>query len=489
MAIERGTGTVARFAGKERVMNDNRVKDALESIARRGVLEGTNLWPNISARLERESPMMTLRTRPVMAILVALLILLVLSGAVYALGHMLGYIPGVGFVEQNAPVRVLDEKLSVQREGITLTMKQLIADSVRTVVMYRIRGIPLYQGTAGQECTEAPALLLKNGARLESTDEHVREMGGENGVLSFDADFTFPPLPTEVQEVTLLTPCGLPPLPLRLVPAPQGFILPATEIPVTFDSAHPLLSTSTPFRHTETPAPETYPPGFPAMPTPVPHGSGLYLDKVVELEDSYLLVGNFTDAGDLPGIITMAQNVVPYEFHVADRDGNPVPFFFRLDLMSPSNWSNVTYWALEILKPVDSPITITLPEIPVSTEEAFPFRVNVGANPAIGQTWPLNQSVEIGGSSFLVENVTLSERGYTFTLRSPLSREQAFVDLRMEDHNVAGLSERFYDRNGYFELQETLVFNDSPPTGDLTFLLHLNVDRPAGPWTLTWSPP
>jgi hypothetical protein len=471
-------------------MNDERMKEALEFIARHNVPEETNLWPRIASKLdEKTSLMQNLRARPVLLALVVLLLLALLSGAAYALGHMLGYIPGVGFVEQNTPVRVLDEKLSAQREGITLTMKQLLADSARTVVMYRIKGISLYQGTAGQECTEAPSLLLQNGARLEAIDGYVTEMGGENGVLSFDADFTFPPLPTEVQEVTLLAPCRLPPLSLRLAPAPKGFILPATEIPVTFDSSHPLLSTSTPFRHTETPAPETYPTGFPATPTPVPHGSGLYLDQVVELEDSYLLVGNFTDAGNLPGIIWSAQKVVPYEFHITDRNGNPVPFFFRPDLMLPSSWSNVTYWALEILKPVDSPITITLPEIPISTDEDFPFRVNVGANPAIGQIWSLNQSVEVGGSSFLVENVTLTEQGYTFKLRSPLSREQAFVDLRMEGHNATELSERFYDRNGYFELQETLVFKDSPPTDNLTFLLHIYVDHPAGPWMLTWSPP
>jgi hypothetical protein len=471
-------------------MNEERVKGALETIARRSVPENIDLWTGITSKLdERKSLIQTLRARPVLLALVVLLLLAILSGAAYALGHMLGYIPGVGFVEQNAPIRVLDEKLSVQREGITLTMKQLIADSARTVVMYRIKGIPFYQGAAGQECTEAPSLLLKNGIRLESMDGHMSRMGGENGVLSFDADFTFPPLPSDAQKVTLLAPCRLPSLTLSLVPAPQGFILPATEIPVTFDSSHPLLSTSTPFSFTETPASETYPTGFPVTPTPVPNGSGLYLDKVVELENSYLLVGNFTDAGDLPGIIQMAENVVPYEFRVTDRNGNPVPFFFRPDLMPPSGWPNITNWALEILKPLDAPITITLPEIPVITDDAFPLRINVGANPAIGQTWSLNQSIVVDGYSFLVENVTLSERGYTLKLRSPLSREQVFFSLWMEEHIAEELSERFYDRNGYFELQETLVFRDDLPSGDLTFVLHVYIDHPAGPWTLTWSPP
>src|SRR5512134_162777 len=91
-----------RYTPQERTMNDNRMKDVLEKIAHRGIPENTNLWPNISARIERKSPMMTLRTRPLVAILIVFLILLVLSSTAYALGRMLGYIPGIGMVEQTA---------------------------------------------------------------------------------------------------------------------------------------------------------------------------------------------------------------------------------------------------------------------------------------------------------------------------------------------------------------------------------------------------
>ena len=69
-------------------MKDNRVKHALENIARRGVPENINLMPQIAARLERKSPMTSLRTRPVVALLIALFILLALTGVAYAVGRV-----------------------------------------------------------------------------------------------------------------------------------------------------------------------------------------------------------------------------------------------------------------------------------------------------------------------------------------------------------------------------------------------------------------
>ena len=52
-------------------MKDNRMKDALENIARRGVPENTNLWLRIVAGIdERKSFMKTLRTRPLMVVVI-----------------------------------------------------------------------------------------------------------------------------------------------------------------------------------------------------------------------------------------------------------------------------------------------------------------------------------------------------------------------------------------------------------------------------------
>src|SRR5574341_1371891 len=101
MAAERGAGTPAQPAGgEERGMKEDRMKQALESIARLAVPEDTNLWPHIAARLDEGKPLMqTVRTRPLLIIIIAVLVLLLLTGVAYAIGNMLGYIPGVGIVE------------------------------------------------------------------------------------------------------------------------------------------------------------------------------------------------------------------------------------------------------------------------------------------------------------------------------------------------------------------------------------------------------
>ena len=125
-------------------MKGNRMKDALENIARRGVPENTNLWLRIESRLNtRSSFMQTLRARPGMVIVIVLLALSLLTGVAYAIGKSLGYIPGIGVVDQSVPIRVLAEPVTVEQQGISVTVSKVVADLTRTFVSYRVDGIPL----------------------------------------------------------------------------------------------------------------------------------------------------------------------------------------------------------------------------------------------------------------------------------------------------------------------------------------------------------
>ena len=118
-------------------------RDILDSAAADSLHGHTNLWPNIAARLERKPLMMTLRTRPILALLIAFLILFALSGVVYALGRAFGYIPGIGVVDQSVPIRVLAEPITGKQQGISVTVSKVVADSSRTFISYRVAGIPL----------------------------------------------------------------------------------------------------------------------------------------------------------------------------------------------------------------------------------------------------------------------------------------------------------------------------------------------------------
>ena len=102
-------------------MNEERIKEALDSIARRNVPDDIDTWPLIASRFERRSLAQALRARPVLLIVVLLLSLALLSGAVYAIGRLAGFVPGFGFA--TGEVYVLDEPVELVQNGITLRLE------------------------------------------------------------------------------------------------------------------------------------------------------------------------------------------------------------------------------------------------------------------------------------------------------------------------------------------------------------------------------
>jgi hypothetical protein len=107
-------------------MKENGMKEALENIVRRAVPEDLNLMPSIAVRLERKSLMTTIRASPVVTILIVLVLLALLTGAVYAIGKSTGFIPGVGFTEGN--VYVLSTPVVANANGITVSVKNAVYD-------------------------------------------------------------------------------------------------------------------------------------------------------------------------------------------------------------------------------------------------------------------------------------------------------------------------------------------------------------------------
>ena len=109
--------------------------------------------------------MKTLHTRPLMAIVLALLTLLALTGVAYAIGKSLGYIPGLGVVDQNTPLRVLAEPVVVEREGVTVTVEKGTADLQKTILRISVDGV---DANGGPYC-DNPSILLRlaDGTTLE----------------------------------------------------------------------------------------------------------------------------------------------------------------------------------------------------------------------------------------------------------------------------------------------------------------------------------
>src|SRR6185503_16955131 len=51
------------------------------------------------------------------------------------LKQLLGYVPGVGFVEQNESLRLLSAPVSVEKDGLQMTIEKGTADSEHTILL------------------------------------------------------------------------------------------------------------------------------------------------------------------------------------------------------------------------------------------------------------------------------------------------------------------------------------------------------------------
>jgi hypothetical protein len=478
-------------------------RDVLDVAARPYVLDELDLFPRIAARLERKPFVQTLRARPVVFTLVVLVLLSLLGGVAYAIGRSLGYVPGVGLVEEGGGIRVLAEPVSAKRDGLTVTVGQVVADAKHTFVEYQIDGIPTGSSQFPM-CHRRPVLELPDGSELKFLS------GGGGGMESgtgfppakFETSYTFPSLPEGTEKISIVFPCILPEndetteewkIPLALVPAPAGYVTPAAEIEATSVSSGPKFAT-TPTPIFEMSVPGEPDPSFPATPTPVPNGSGLYLDKAIELADSYILVGNFTDAGDLPGVLETSTSIVYfYRPFIEDVNGKLVRFQPRTDIRPSINWSRVNYWAYEIPKSVQGPVKITIDRVNIDKNSLARFQFDTGPTPRPHQEWSLDLPLQLGEYEFVIDSVKMLEDGYSFTFHSgpdvPEGVSFSF-DIIDSSSNRGDASAQVIRSGNKVKYIENVAYLAPLPTGQLTVELMLFQTVPLhGPWVLVWTPP
>lgn len=352
-------------------------------------------------------------------------------------------------------------------------------------------------------CPAMPSLQLPNGSRLELVSGGAGGFGGKVGTfVKFETTITYPPIPVDIDRVTFTLDCVLPEgtgpenwqIPLTLVPAPEDFVTPAVEIGATFVASSPkFVTTPTPTLETVL-TPFEVDPSFPDTPTPVPNGSGLYLERVIELPDSYILVGNFADTGDLPGYVLVTDSAYDYLPRIEDADGNPVEFKVRDDIKPVVNWGNTYYWAYEIPRPVSGPLKITLDEIDISTSDTVRFDFDAGSNPEIGQEWQLNLPIHLRSYDYVIDSAEMIQNGYLFKFHSgtDVPTGTSFTLDIVGSSQERGSASGMEDRRPKTEVKysQSITYLVPPPTGQLTVELTLFESIPLqGPWTLTWIPP
>jgi len=481
-------------------MSNKTYFQVLDDTAADTVSDKMDLMPNIAARFESKSLMTNLRARPVMMIVVMVLALSLLTGVVYAIGKSLGYIPGVGVIDQSTPLRILTKPVVAERDGLTVTVSQVVADSDHTFIAYSADGIVMPKMDR-LTCGATPSLQLPDGSTLNilGVDDGGPQGAQVGSIMTLEQSVTYSSIPADVNNVTLTFPCILPEgtgpenwhISLHLSRAPQDYATPAIEIGVASVASNPtFVVPPTPTTDMRIFTPES-PDTLPATSTPAPNGSGLFLDKVIELPDSYILAGNFTDAGDLPGALEI--NLDPHEDlpHIEDGAGNPVTFKVREDIQSENMQGGDRYWAYEIAKPVQGPLTITLDQVTIAMFYTFEFTFDAGANPQTGQKWELNLPIRLGSYEYIMDSVEAIENGYLFKYHSGTDvPEGTSLMFNLIGHTPEKDSSELRNGKTIVTYSERLTYSSPIPTGQLTVQLSSTETTPLhGPWTLTWSPP
>jgi hypothetical protein len=167
-----------------------------------------------------------------------------------AIQNLLRYIPGIGFVETD---RVLTTPVTIEREGISLTVQSIVVTEEETVLVYYAQNLPI--GELGEYCethrTADPSfecLLFEPSYQLRTGDGTIyagHPTGGYTTDKRDGTDWTgrviFPSLPPDISQVDFLLdvlpnmhPDMAPEdwvVPLRLTAAGEGDQLPAVFQP------------------------------------------------------------------------------------------------------------------------------------------------------------------------------------------------------------------------------------------------------------------
>ena len=453
-------------------------RNVLDSAVRPHVPDEINLFPRISARLGRRTRLQALRARPAIAVLAVLISLGLLSGVVYAVGRSLGYIPGMGIVEQAEGLRVLAEPVVVEREGITLTVTQALASSEKTVINYQVENIPESalardprEGeTPDPRCYPTESLHLPDRTILSPT-------GGQGGGwgLGFHSRVVFDPLPADVNEVTLVVSClrdtspGMAPdnwqVPLAFVPAPPDMIV----VPVVEITSSPPPASEAGGAETSTPAP-----------------SPITIERSIELDDGYILIGSFHSISTAGSLVTSPY---PWSVIITNPEGHEVPYNYVDDIDLSAGDEQTSPWAYKIIGKAHAwPLTLTVNALEATLPDAHAsFEFDTGPSPQTDQHWSLNHELTVGGYTIRVLEAIRTPLGYSFSFRADPAVIGVGVDIRGSDEYIPPVGGGG-GGSGDGSFSAGVAYTGRIPEGMLTVVVSNLAIRIPGPWLIQWQP-
>jgi hypothetical protein len=401
----------------------------------------------------------------IILIMVVTSILIIGPQKVYAsFMKLLGYVPGVGLVEQDSTIRILAEPVSLTRDGITVSVNQGILTANETRLEYGVSGVPLSAYPEGEMvtgCIEQPFLYLPDGSLISLSD----------------------PIPNDINTATFMMPCIFNTLPgtvptnwsldLQFIPAPPDFkILPVVD-------THPTETPQEELKLTETEI-------APTLTNNNPYAT-VSIEKYIETEDGYILLGVVR-----PDIAEGEWLQITGAATIQDVNDQKISYEYPMDIQyqqetdEPMNGGGSFAIQIKGAK-IEFPITIGFSGVvisPVDPLATATITVDVGDNPQPGDVIEVNQTVDLAGYPVQLLTMTVDSRnGYSFHIDP--GETLSSVSVQISGYNAVGAGGGaawggpFHTSLSYMEL----------PTGQLEIVF----DNPmrtteTEAWITSWQP-
>ncbi len=486
-------------------MNDTALKRILGTIAAEAIPpDEIELWPSISNSLPATSSRSThkrglMKSRVAIAALLAvgilIISLLVISPerALAALRGFFGYVPGIGFVEDIRSI--LDEPVIVEqgtptaperewpsgatgiaipagqeREGITVTIQEAVVETGRTVLVYRVTGLPPNligpdrdpQSTGPDGEAEADHVRLADGSILHMIEGRY-QYGSDTQRSVISARLLFPALPEGENEFSLVIPRFEYSLPGEL---PENWSILIRLVPV--EPAQVMAGIEKP-----------------NLASPAIKGIILRLIRVAQTpnETAFQLALEWEGSGRFvhhPAPVTLRDPDGRYYILTTGPEAGEYT-------SDNPNFSTLPSYVTTAIRS-DDPLTLSLEWVMMSANGQASFTFDPGRNPQIGQEWSLDEELLVGGYSLRVTAGRLKpgENGQV-VLEFDLEAPAGIIGVSIYPVTNAGSS----GESGWDRGRNTLVARSTLPglpTGPVELQVMDVRYRLDGPWQITWQP-
>lgn len=447
------------------------------------------------------TPLFDWRRWATAAAVVALLLTLILAAvgpqrALAAIQQWLGYVPGVGFVDFENTY-VLPAPVSLTQQAITVHVEQVLARPHKTTVVFRSEGLPredrLWPERMHDDGDYQFQLHLPDGQVL-TTEVWTLRLGG--GTLEF------PALPEGVSEVTLTI--G------RLPLVPPGFAAETWAVLLALQAATGDLIAAL--------YPQPYFP-FSAVAT---HGD--ISVRVLEVahtpeETAVRLQVQWSDPGWHMFNIEAGERSPSlqdesgrsYRQGVASSSGSRVQSVVRrVEEVTPTPFPERPAFEETIhfqpVSPLAQQLTLDLGALGFHTETDAAFTFDLGPDPQVGDSWPLELRLDVAGFPVHITAARLIEQRIDpgprneaiprIALQFDLEPIPQVGDQILWSFGLSGSRSGFTGGSGSFSpgsgrRQEAVTIGaDEPlPTGVVTITIPRALIVWQGPWLITWRVP